>query len=138
MLMPRKVKYRRPHRPGGMHRNTKRGATVVFGDYGLKATSQSWVSNRQIEAARVAITRVIRKYGKMWIRIFPDRSLTVKPAETRMGKGKGTPEHWISVVKPGRIMFEIGGVDEEMAKLAFTNAGNKLSVKWKIVKRKEV
>jgi len=138
MLMPRKVKYRRPHRPRKMDRNTKRGDKVIFGDYGIKATTAGWITNRQIESARVAITRVIRKYGKMWIRIYPGHSLTVKPAETRMGKGKGTPEHWVSVVKPGRVMFEVGGTDEETARLAFRRAGHKLSVKWKVVKRQEV
>jgi large subunit ribosomal protein L16 len=115
----------------------KRGSEVAFGTYGLKAMGPGWISARQIEAARITISRVVRKTGKMWIRIFPDKPITKKPAETRMGKGKGAPEYWVSVVKPGRILFEIEGVDKEMAELAFTNASHKLPIKTRIVERKE-
>ncbi len=136
MLEPRKVKFRRHHR-GNRRGMAKRGSTVAFGTYGLKAMGPGWISARQIEAARITISRVVRKTGKMWIRIFPDKPITKKPAETRMGKGKGAPEYWVSVVKPGRILFEVEGVDREMAELAFTNASHKLPIKTKIVERKE-
>ncbi|MFQ6676782.1 MAG: 50S ribosomal protein L16 [Fidelibacterota bacterium] len=136
MLEPRKVKYRRHHR-GNRRGMAKRGTEVAFGSYGLKAMGPGWITARQIEAARITISRVVRKTGKMWIRIFPDKPITKKPAETRMGKGKGSPEYWVSVVKPGRILFEIEGVDREMAELAFTNASHKLPIKTRIVERKE-
>ncbi len=136
MLEPRKVKFRRHHR-GNRRGMAKRGNKVALGSFGLKAMGPGWISARQIEAARITISRVVRKTGKMWIRIFPDKPITKKPAETRMGKGKGAPEYWVSVVKPGRILFEIEGVDRELAELAFTNASHKLPIKTKIVERKE-
>ncbi len=136
MLEPRKVKFRRHHR-GNRRGMAQRGNHVAFGSYGLKAMEPGWVSARQIESARITISRVVRKTGKMWIRIFPDKPITKKPAETRMGKGKGTPEYWVSVVKPGRILFEVEGVDRELAELAFRNASHKLPIKTKLVERKE-
>ena len=114
-----------------------RGNTVAFGTYGLKALENGWITSRQIESARVALTRKIRKFGRLWIRIFPDKAITQKPAETRMGKGKGSPEYWVCVVKPGRILFEIEGVDEEMALEAFRLCSHKLPVKTKLVARRE-
>jgi large subunit ribosomal protein L16 len=114
---------------------TKGQDTVQFGDYGLKATGVAWLTNREIEAARIAMTRKIKRGGKVWINLFPDKPVTKKPAETRMGKGKGSPEAWVAVVKPGRVMFELSGVPEPLAKEALRLAGNKLSVKTKIVKR---
>lgn len=137
MLEPKKVKFRRHHR-GHRRGMAMRGNKVSFGTYGLKAVNPGWISARQIEAARITISRVVRKTGKMWIRIFPDKPITKKPAETRMGKGKGIPEYWVAVVKPGRIMFEIEGVDREMAELAFRNAAHKLPVKTKIVERRDL
>ncbi|MDD3807506.1 MAG: 50S ribosomal protein L16 [Candidatus Marinimicrobia bacterium] len=137
MLMPRKVKYRRQHR-GRRTGISFRGSEVNFGDYGLKALEASWITSRQIEAARVAISRVVRKHGKMWIRIFPHKPVSKKPLETRMGKGKGGPEFWVAVVKPGRILFEVEGVSEEMAKEAFRLASNKLPIKTKMVARREI
>ena len=136
MLMPRKVKYRRQHR-GRMTGNATRGNKVDFGQYGLKALEPAWITSRQIEAARIAITRVVRKHGKMWIRLFPHKPVSKKPAETRQGKGKGAPEFWVSVVKPGRIMFEVEGISEEMAKEAFRLAAHKLPIKAKLVSRRE-
>ena len=114
MLEPKKVKFRRHHR-GSRRGVAKGGNYVAFGSYGLKAMESGWITSRQIEACRVSITRVVRKVGKMWIRIFPDKPITKKPAETRMGKGKGTPEYWVAVVKPGRILFEVEGVDKELS-----------------------
>ncbi|BFN37680.1 50S ribosomal protein L16 [Fidelibacter multiformis] len=137
MLMPRKVKYRRQHR-GRRTGFAFRGSEVNYGDYGLKALEASWITSRQIESARVAISRVVRKHGKMWIRIFPHKPVSKKPLETRMGKGKGGPEFWVAVVKPGRIMFEVEGVTEEMAKQAFRLASNKLPIKTKMVSRREI
>ncbi len=137
MLMPRKVKYRRQHR-GRRTGFAFRGSEVNYGDYGLKALEASWITSRQIESARVAISRVVRKHGKMWIRIFPHKPVSKKPLETRMGKGKGGPEFWVAVVKPGRIMFEVEGVTEEMAKRAFRLASNKLPIKTKMVSRREI
>ncbi|MBC8401615.1 MAG: 50S ribosomal protein L16 [Candidatus Marinimicrobia bacterium] len=137
MLEPRKVKFRRHHR-GNRRGMAMRGNHVAFGSYGLKAMEPGWVTGRQIEAARITIARVVRKVGKMWIRIFPDKPITKKPAETRMGKGKGTPEYWVAVVKPGRILFEIEGVTPEMAQQAFISAGHKLPIKTKLVSRREV
>ena len=134
MLMPKKTKFRKVHR--GRRRGFASGQTAVqYGDYGLKALDAGWITNRQIEAARIAMTRKIKRGGKVWINLFPDKPVTKKPAETRMGKGKGSPESWVAVVKPGRVMFELSGVPEPLAKEALRLAGNKLSVKTKIVKR---
>jgi len=137
MLVPRKVKYRKQHR-GRRAGLAYRGSTVSFGDYGLKALEACWLTSRQIEASRVAISRIVRKHGKMWIRIFPDKPVSKKPAETRQGKGKGGPEFWVAVIKPGRVLFEVEGVSEEMAKEAFRLAGHKLPIKAKMVKRREL
>ena len=134
MLMPKRVKHRKQHR-GRMGGAAKGGTTVQFGDYGLKALETGWVTNRQIEAARIAMTRKIKRGGKVWINVFPDKPTTQKPAETRMGSGKGSPEHWVAVVKPGRVMFELAGVPEQLAHEALRLAGTKLSVKTKFVKR---
>jgi large subunit ribosomal protein L16 len=134
MLLPKKTKYRKQQR--GRRRGMTKGQDMVqFGDYGLKATGAAWLTNREIEAARIAMTRKIKRGGKVWINLFPDKPVTKKPAETRMGKGKGSPESWVAVVKPGRVMFELAGVPEPLAKEALRLAGNKLSVKTKIVKR---
>ncbi|MFO7769624.1 MAG: 50S ribosomal protein L16 [bacterium] len=137
MLMPKRVKYRKQQR-GKRRGKAKGGTSVDFGTFGLRALEAGWITNRQIEAARVAMTRHVRRGGKIWIRIFPDKPLTVKPAETRMGKGKGSPEHWVAVVKPGRVMFEIEGVDEEIAKEAFRLASHKLPIKTSFVTREEL
>ena len=134
MLAPKRVKYRKQMK-GRMNGKATRGNTVAFGEYGLMTVEPGWISNRQIEAARVAMTRHIKRGGKVWIRIFPDKPITKKPAETRMGKGKGSPEGWVAVVKPGRVMFELAGVPEPLAKEALRLAGQKLPVKSKIVKR---
>ncbi len=134
MLLPRRTKFRKVQR--GRRRGLSRGQTVVhFGDYGLKALADGFVTNRQIEAARIAMTRKIKRGGKVWINVFPDKPITQKPAETRMGSGKGSPEHWVAVVKPGRVMFELSGVSEELAKEALRLAGQKLPVRTKFVKR---
>ncbi len=137
MLMPKRVKYRKCHR-GRMTGKAVRGSTIAFGKYGLKALEPHWVTARQIEAARIAMTRYVKRTGKVWIRIFPDKPVTKKPAETRMGKGKGAPEFWVSVIKPGRIMFEIDGVSEEMAREALRLAAHKLPLKTKFVSSVEV
>ncbi len=137
MLAPRKVKFRKPHR-GNRKGMAARGNAVAFGTYGLKALENGWITSRQIESGRIAIARKIRKFGGMWTRIFPDKAITQKPAETRMGKGKGAPEYWVCVVKPGRILYEIEGVDEELAAEAFRLCSHKLSVKTKMVARREV
>ena len=134
MLAPKRVKYRKQQK-GRTKGMATRGNTVAFGDYGLQSLDPGWITNRQIEAARVAMTRHIKRGGKVWIRIFPDKPVTKKPAETRMGKGKGNPEMWVAVVKPGRIMFEIEGVDDTLAKEAFALAAAKLPVKSKIIVR---
>ena len=134
MLSPKRVKHRKQHR-GRMPGMSKGGTRVEFGEYGLKAMEQGWVTNRQIEAARIAMTRKIKRGGKVWINVFPDKSYTKKPAETRMGSGKGSPEHWVAVVKPGRVMFELAGVPEPLAKEALRLAGTKLAIKTKFVKR---
>jgi large subunit ribosomal protein L16 len=134
MLLPKKTKFRKYQR-GRRRGMTKGQSTVQFGDYGLKALGPAWLTNREIEAARIAMTRKIKRGGKVWINLFPDKPVTKKPAETRMGKGKGSPESWVAVVKPGRVMFELSGVPEPLAKEALRLAGNKLSVKTKIVKR---
>jgi large subunit ribosomal protein L16 len=134
MLLPKKVKHRKVQR--GRRRGLSKGQTQVqFGDYGLKSLEAGWLTNRQIEAARIAMTRKIKRGGKVWINIFPDKPVTQKPAETRMGSGKGSPEHWVAVVKPGRVMFELAGIPEPLAKEALRLAGSKLSVKTKIVTR---
>ena len=135
MLAPRKIKYRKPQK-GRMTGLAKGGDYVAFGTYGLKALESGWITSRQIEAVRITISRRVRKVGKMWIRIFPHKSITKKPAETRMGKGKGSPEYWVAVVKPGRILFEIDGLDEETAKETFKQSGYKLPIKTKIVSRR--
>lgn len=134
MLMPKRVKYRKKQR-GRMKGNAQKGNYVAFGRYGLKALESGWITSRQIEAARIAMTRYIKRGGKVWIRLFPDKPVTQKPAETRMGKGKGAPEHWVAVVRPGRIMFEIEGVDEPTAKEAMRLASHKLPMKTKFVVR---
>ena len=134
MLMPKRTKYRKQQR-GRMTSLATRGGTIAFGEFGLKALEPAWVTNRQIEAARVAINRHIKRGGKMWIRIFPDKPVTKKAAETRMGKGKGSPEGWVAVVKPGRVMFELEGIPEEMAREAFRLGASKLSVKTTVVVR---
>lgn len=136
MLMPNKVKFRKQQR-GRMRGKAKGGAEVSFGEYGLKAMEPCWLTNRQIEAARIAMTRSIKRGGKIWIRIFPDKPITKKPAETRMGKGKGAPEGWVAVVKPGRVLFEMEGVNEELAREAMRLAAQKLPIKTKFVTRKE-
>lgn len=134
MLMPKRVKHRKIQK-GKMRGKASRGNAISFGEYGLQATCCGWITNRQIEAARVAITRTVKRSGKLWIRIFPDKPLTVKPAETRMGKGKGNPEKWVAVIKPGRILFEIEGVDGETAAEAMRRASHKLPLKTRFVER---
>jgi large subunit ribosomal protein L16 len=134
MLMPKRVRYRKQMR-GRRRGYSKGGTTVAFGEYGLKALDRGWITNRQIEAARVAMTRKIKRGGKVWINVFPDKPITKKPAETRMGSGKGNPEGWVAVVKPGRVMFELAGVDEPLAKEALRLAGRKLPIKTKVVTR---
>ena len=137
MLMPKRVKFRRVHR-GRMKGKATRGNFVSNGEFGLMATEPAWITSNQIEAARVAMTRYTKRGGQVWIKIFPDKPVTEKPAETRMGSGKGSPEYWVAVVKPGRVMFEIAGVSEEVAREALRLASHKLPVKCKIVKREEV
>jgi large subunit ribosomal protein L16 len=134
MLMPKKVKFRKQHR-GRMRGKAYRGSKVSFGQYGLQALEPGWITDRQIEAARVTMTRKIKRAGRVWIRIFPDKPVTSKPAETRMGKGKGSPDHWVAVVKPGRIMYEMEGVPEELAREAFRLASHKLPIKTRFVER---
>lgn len=134
MLMPTRVKYRKSHR-GRLKGRSKRGTYVAFGEYGLQALESHWITARQIEATRVALTRFIKKGGKLWVRIFPDKPVSKKPAETRMGKGKGNPEFWVAVVKPGRILFELEGVAPEVAKQAMTLAGHKLPIKTQFIIR---
>ena len=137
MLMPKRVKHRKVHR--GRRRGVAKGGTEVnFGEYGIQALEEAWITSRQIESARIAITRAVRRGGKVWINIFPDKPVTQKPAETRMGSGKGNPEFWVAVVKPGRVMFELAGVDEELAREAMRKAGHKLPVKTRFVKREEL
>jgi len=134
MLMPKRVKYRKQQR--GRRSGLSKGATKIdFGEYGMKAMEAAWVTARQIEAARVALTRCLKRGGKVWIRVFPDKPVTKKPAETRMGKGKGAPEIWVAVVKPGRVMFEIEGVTEDLAREAIRLAGHKLPIETRFVKR---
>ncbi|MDA8244639.1 MAG: 50S ribosomal protein L16 [Elusimicrobia bacterium] len=135
MLMPKRVKYRKPHSAPRIKGPAKRGTTLAFGEYGLKALEPRWITARQIEACRVCIVRYLRKKGKIWVRIFPDKAITKHPAETRMGKGKGAPDHWVAVVKPGRMLFEVEGLDLTTAKEAFTRAGHKLPIKTRFVSR---
>lgn len=137
MLLPKRVKYRRVHR-GKMRGQSKGGTEVNFGEYGLQATEASWITNRQIESARIAMTRYMKRGGKVWIQIFPHKPYTAKPLEVRMGSGKGAPEGWVAVVKPGKVMFEIAGVSEEIAREALRLAAHKLPVKCKFVKREEI
>ncbi len=134
MLLPNRVKYRKIQR-GRNRGKAQRGSQVAFGEYGLKTLEHAWITNRQIEASRIAINRYLKRDGKVWIRIFPDKPFTKKPLETRMGKGKGSPEGWVAVVKPGRIMFEVAGVAEDAAKEALRLASHKLPIKTKFVKR---
>ncbi|MBE0476796.1 MAG: 50S ribosomal protein L16 [Coriobacteriia bacterium] len=136
MLLPKRVKHRKVQR-GSMKGQAKGGSAVDFGDYGLKALEPAWISNRQIEAARIAMTRYMKRGGKVWINIFPDKPVTQKPAETRMGSGKGNPEKWVAVVKPGRVMFEVAGVSEDVAREAMRLAAHKLPIKCKFVTRSE-
>ncbi|NND83832.1 MAG: 50S ribosomal protein L16 [Acidimicrobiia bacterium] len=136
MLMPKRVKWRRVHR-GRRAGTTKGGGSVNFGEFGVQATTEGWITSRQIESARVAITRTLRRGGKVWINVFPDKPVSAKPAETRMGSGKGAPEFWVAVVKPGRVMFEIAGVPEELAREAVRKAGHKLPVKTRFVGRED-
>ncbi len=136
MLMPKRVKYRRVHR-GRMKGKAMRGNTVTYGTYGLEALEPAWITSNQIEAARIAMTRYIKRGGQVWIKIFPDKPVTQKPAETRMGSGKGSPEYWVAVVKPGRVMFEIAGVPEDVAREALRLASHKLPIRTKIVKRED-
>ena len=136
MLLPKRVKYRRVQR-GRLKGVAHRGNTVNYGDFGLQALEPAWITSNQIEAARIAMTRYIKRGGKVWIKIFPDKPITEKPAETRMGSGKGSPEYWVAVVKPGRIMFEIGGVDEALAREAMHLAANKLPIKCKFIVKAE-
>ena len=137
MLMPSKVKYRKQQR-GRMRGKATRGSTLAFGDMGLQILEPGWVTARQIEAARIAMTRAVKRGGKIWIRIFPDKPITKKPAETRMGKGKGNPEEWVAVVRPGRVMYELEGVKEDLAREAFHLAEHKLSVQTRFVAREGV
>lgn len=137
MLMPKRTKWRRPHRRklgGEAHKGTK----ITYGEFGLQATTGAWVTSRQIEAARIAMTRYIKRGGKVWIKIFPDQPVTAKPAEVRMGSGKGAPDYWVAIVKPGRVMFEVSGVPEETAREALRLAMHKLPCKCKILKREEM
>ena len=136
MLLPKRVKSRRVHR-GRMKGKALRGNKVTYGEYGLVALEPGWIKSNQIEAARIAMTRYIKRGGQVWIKIFPDKPVTEKPAETRMGSGKGSPEYWVAVVKPGRVMFEIGGVTEEAAREAIRLAGHKLPIKCKFVKKEQ-
>ncbi|HHY53417.1 MAG TPA: 50S ribosomal protein L16 [Clostridiales bacterium] len=136
MLLPKRVKYRRVQR-GRLKGRAMRGNTVTYGDYGLMAMEPAWITSNQIEAARIALTRHIKRGGQVWIKVFPDKPITEKPAETRMGSGKGSPEYWVAVVKPGRILFEIGGVSEELAREAMRLAMHKLPIKCKFVAREK-
>ncbi len=137
MLMPKRVKYRRVHR-GRMTGKATRGSEVCYGQYGIQALQPAWLTSNQIEAARIAMTRYTKRFGKVWIKIFPDKPVTAKPAETRMGSGKGSPEYWVAVVKPGRVLFELSGVDEKQAREALRLAANKLPIKCKFVKNENL
>lgn len=136
MLMPKRVKHRKVHR-GRRSGVAKGGTSVNFGEYGIQALESAWITSRQIESARIAITRTVRRGGKVWITIFPDKPVTAKPAETRMGSGKGNPEFWVAVVKPGRVMFELAGVPEDLAREAMRRAGHKLPIKTRFVTRED-
>ena len=136
LLMPKRVKYRKTQR-GRMRGTAHRGASLAFGDFGLKALEPAWITNRQLEAARVSLTRSVKRGGKIWIRVFPDKPVTKKPAETRMGKGKGSPEFWVAVVKPGRILYEMEGIAEDTAREAFRLAAQKLPIATKFVSRQK-
>ena len=136
MLMPKRVKYRKPHSAPRIKGNATRGATVVFGEYGLKALEPKWITARQIESARITLSRFIKKKGKLWIRVFPDKAITKHPAETRMGKGKGAPDHWVAVVKPGTILFELEGATLADTQQAMRLASDKLPIKTKLVARR--
>ncbi|MDC7228158.1 MAG: 50S ribosomal protein L16 [Spirochaetales bacterium] len=138
MLSPKRTKFRKRQRGGVLRGVAQRGNTIAFGDYGLVSLENKWITNRQIEAARIAMTRHIKRGGKVWIRIFPDIPYTKKPAETRMGKGKGNPEYWVAEVKPGTVMFEMSGVDVELAREAMRLAGNKLPIKVKFAERRSL
>ena len=137
MLLPKRVKYRRVHR-GRLTGKATRGNKITYGEFGLVAVEPAWITSNQIEAARIAMTRYTKRGGQVWIKIFPDKPITEKPAETRMGSGKGSPEYWVAVVKPGRVMFEIAGVSEEIAREALRLASHKLPIKTKIVKREDL
>ncbi len=137
MLMPKRVKWRRQHRPK-MTGNANKGNAISYGEFGLKSLDASWITSRQIEAARIAMTRYTKRGGKVWIKIFPHKPITAKPAETRMGSGKGSPEYWVAVIKPGRVLFEMSGVTEEVAREAFRLAMHKLPVRCKFVKKEEI
>jgi len=137
MLVPKRVKHRKQHRPK-MTGTAQKGNKVIYGEYGLQALEPAWITNRQVEAARIAMTRYMKRGGKVWIKIFPDKPITAKPAETRMGSGKGSPEYWVAVVKQGRIMFEVAGVSEEIAREALRLASHKLPIKTKFVRREEL
>jgi large subunit ribosomal protein L16 len=137
MLSPKRVKFRKQQR-GSMPGNATRGNTVAFGEFGLVALDRMWITNRQLEAARVALNRHVKRGGKLWTRVFPDKPYTKKPAETRMGKGKGAPEYWVAVVKPGTVLFELGGVDKELAQAAMKLAGSKLPIKTKFAIRADL
>ena len=137
MLLPKRVKYRRVHR-GRLKGKAMRGNTVTYGEFGLQALEPAWITSNQIEAARIAMTRYIKRGGQVWIKIFPDKPITKKPAEVRMGSGKGAVEYWVAVVKPGRVMFEIGGVSEELAREAMRLAANKLPIKCKFITKQEM
>ena len=138
MLMPKRVKYRKPHSHPRIKGPAKRGVSLAFGEFGLKALEPKWVTARQIEASRVTISRHLKKGGKLWIRIFPDKAVTKHPAETRMGKGKGAPDHWVAVVRPGRMLFEVGGLTLDEAKKAFKMASYKLPILTKFVSREHI
>ncbi len=136
MLQPKRVKWRRVHR-GRRRGTTKGGRTISFGEYGIQAIDEGWITSRQIESARVAITRTVKRGGKVWINVFPDKPVSAKPAETRMGSGKGAPEFWVAVVKPGRVMFELAGVPEDLAREAMRKAGHKLPIRTRFVRRED-
>lgn len=135
MLMPKRTRYRKPHRGAVDHQTAVRGTNVSFGEFGLQATEAAWIDNRQIESARRTITHHVKRGGKVWIRIFPDKAITAKPAETRMGSGKGAPDRWVAAVRPGRVMFELAGVRRDIAIEALQLAGHKLPVKTKVIER---
>lgn len=138
MLMPKRTKYRKIFRPRKVQGKAQRGSTIAFGEYGLQALDNAWISARQLEAGRRAITNYLKRGGKVWIRIFPDKSITQKPAETRMGSGKGSPEYWVAVIKPGRIIFEVAGVPQDRAEEALRRAAMKMPIKCKFVTKPEV